>query len=169
MSDDESKGNSKAYDAFAKALNDAGHALAEYEKYSDQDLLDVMKEVKVGVLDRGIVLKDFRKHFPLPTNTGTQLPVDTVHPALPRCPAAPLFVPFGRCAAVCFVAGGARPVAPSFRPLAVCLSLLSSVVPCVRVCCGVAMPRCFLFVTFGLSAPRPFCLSCRAVWPSGSN
>lgn len=72
MSDDESKGNSKAYDAFAKALNDAGHALAEYEKYSDQDLLDVMKEVKVGVLDRGIVLKDFRKHFPLPTNTGAR-------------------------------------------------------------------------------------------------
>jgi hypothetical protein len=86
--------------------------------------------------------------------------------AMPRCPPV---CPFrSLCPPVCFVAGGARPVAPSFRPLAVCLSLLSSVVPCVRVCCGVAMPRCFLFVTFGLSAPRPFCLSCRAVWPSGS-
>ncbi len=88
--------------------------------------------------------------------------------SLPSPAAAPLFVPFGRCVP-CPDPFRARPVAPSFRPLAVCLSLLSSVVPCVRVCCGVAMPRCFLFVTFGLSAPRPFCLSCRAVWPSGSN
>ena len=121
MADDESKGtsatagtNSQAYEQFVAALMEKGQDVADFQPLSNDTFQEVMKDLNVKSWERGVVLKDFRKNFPLLTNTGTQL---SVHPFTLRCHALLFPVcPFrSLCPPVCFVAGGARPVAPSFR------------------------------------------------------
>jgi hypothetical protein len=151
---DESKGtsatagtNSQAYKRFVAALKADGIDMADYKEFPNASIIELMKEYQIGIKDQGLILKDFRKNFPLLTNTGTQLPVQPFSHAL-RChaPLPPCLSLSVAVSPVCFVAGGgARPVAPSFRPLAVCLALLLSVVHCVPPS---APPLYFLLLTW---------------------
>ena len=136
MADDESKGtsatagtNSQAYEQFVAALMGKGQDVADFQPLSNDTFQEVMKDLNVKSWERGVVLKDFRKNFPLLTNTGTQLPV---HPFTLSLSVA--------VSPVCFVAGGARPVAPSFRLSCAALLcgalLLCSAPPCPALLCS---------------------------------
>jgi hypothetical protein len=94
MSDDESKGagaaagtDSQAYIKFKEALKAKGKDVNKFQLLSNEAFEKLMNKYGVDVDDQGDVIDDFRKHFPLPTNTGTQLPV----PLFPLCCYAPLF------------------------------------------------------------------------------
>jgi hypothetical protein len=93
MSDDESKGagaaagtDSQAYIKFKEALKAKGKDVNKFQLLSNEAFEKLMNKYGVDVDDQGDVIDDFRKHFPLPTNTGTQLPV----PLFPLCCYAPL-------------------------------------------------------------------------------